>query len=110
MPSSPGPNDYTRTPKRFVYRGLWLGPQDLVPDGKVAYCQNIRSTQDGTIQPRFGLCQVNDSSFGDPIHSIFRLNDTTPGATNPDVTQATIGSTICVPSSYSTASPGGGST
>lgn len=75
--------DYTRTPQRFFYRGISLLPQDALPDGKVAYAQNIRSYQEGTITPRWGL--VNQAagggcggggSFPSAVHSLFRLNDT----------------------------------
>ncbi len=64
---------------------MWLGPPDLCPEGKFPQVQNIRSTQEGQIQPRYGLCVINDAPFGDPVHSVFRLNDTTPEASNDEV-------------------------
>src|SRR3990172_9256827 len=72
--------DYTRQTERFTYRGISLQPQDALPEGKVAYAQNIRSLSEGTVTPRYGLSQVNNSPLGGAVHSIFRLNDTTPFA------------------------------
>lgn len=80
MPSSPGPTDFKRTLQRFFYKGISLLPQDALPEGKVAWARNVRSYQDGTITPRYGLDQLTDDAFDDPIHSIFRLNDETPFA------------------------------
>lgn len=76
MPSSPSPKDFTRTPQRFFYRGLQLTPQDALGEGKVAYIRNMRSYMEGTLTPRYGLEQLTSSPVPDPIHSVFRLNDT----------------------------------
>ncbi len=77
MPSSPGPHAFTRTPERFVYRGISLLPQDMLGPGKLAFCLNIRSYQEGTITPRYGLERLSVTPLAAPIHSLFRLNDTT---------------------------------
>ncbi len=76
MPSSPSPGQFTRTPQRFFYRGIQLVPQDALGEGKVAYVKNMRSYQEGTLTPRYGLEQLTDSALPGPIHSVFRLNDT----------------------------------
>lgn len=77
--------DYTRRARRFTYQGVSLFPQDLLPEGKVAFAQNIRSYQEGTVGPRVGLTLQSTAPLGAPIHSIFRLNDTTPfGGGNPE--------------------------
>ena len=80
MPSSPSFHDYTRTLQRFFYRGICLLPQDALPEGKVAWAKNVRSYMDGTVGPRYGINLILDTPFASPIHSIFRLNDTTPYA------------------------------
>jgi len=72
--------DYSRQIERFFYRGMVLQPQDAIPEGKIGYGQNIRSYQDGTISIRFGLVEdtYGPLAVDVPIHSIFRLSDTTP--------------------------------
>ncbi len=80
MPSSPGPNEYKRTLQRFFYRGISLVPQDALPEGKAAFALNIRSHEEGTWEPRYGQTLAADTVLPGPIHSIFRLNDTTPFA------------------------------
>lgn len=77
--------DYTRASRRFTYRGIQLVPQDALQEGKVAFIQNMRSRQEETLTVRYGydLITVPTEGSGDlgaPIHSIFRLNDTTPYA------------------------------
>lgn len=80
MPSSGPPNEYTRQPIRFFYRGMSLLPQDALGEGKNAFAVNIRSHIDGTFEPRYGQILVSNAPLGSAIHSILRLNDTTPFA------------------------------
>lgn len=82
MPSSPNFTDFTRLPERFFYRGIQLLPQDALTEGKLAWALNIRSYQEGTITIREGWSEVSDGPLDVvSIHSLFRLNDTTPYAT-----------------------------
>ena len=69
--------NWTRTPQRFVSKGLDLNhPVDLMPEGKFPYLNNIRSFQEGRLEVRPGLAKVNSTPLADPnIHSIFRMND-----------------------------------
>lgn len=84
MPSSPGPSEYKRQAARFFYKGISLMPQDALPAGKLAYCANIRSYEEGTIEVRYGLDPFLTSAFASPIHTLARLNDTTPfGVADP---------------------------
>lgn len=80
MPSSPNFVDYQRQPERFFYRGVQLVPQDALSEGKLAWALNVRSYEEGTITVREGLSAVSDGTLGDPVHSLFRLNDDTPYA------------------------------
>ena len=75
--------NYTRAPQRFFYRGIALLPADALPQGKVAFGQNIRSYQEGVIMPRWGTQRQTSVALGtpDPVHSLFRLNDTSAYAT-----------------------------
>lgn len=68
--------DYSRTPEQFFYRGLSLVPQDALAQGKVALAVNIRSYQEGTITVRWGLTEESSGAMPGPVHSLFRLNDT----------------------------------
>lgn len=68
--------DYTRVPLRFFYRGISLLPQDALPEGKAPFAQNVRSYQEGVIMPRFGLTRQTLVALPNPVHSLFRLNDT----------------------------------
>lgn len=77
MPSSPGPTDYKRSGQRFIYRGISLLPQDMLADGKANFSLNIRSHQEGTVEPRYGEIKLTASALPGPIHSLFRLNDST---------------------------------
>lgn len=71
---------YTRAPQRFFYRGIALLPADALPQGKIAFGQNIRSYQEGVIMPRWGTVRQTSVALdggSDPaVHSLFRLNDT----------------------------------
>lgn len=81
MPSSSGPPDYTRRHRRFIFRGMSLMPQDALPPGKVAFAHNIRAYQEETVTPRVGwIRQIDNGPLAGPVHSLFRVNDTTPFA------------------------------
>ncbi len=81
MPSSPTFIDYQRLPERFFYTGIQLLPQDALTDGKLAWALNIRAYQEGTITVREGWSPVSDAALeANPVHSLFRLDDTTPYA------------------------------
>ena len=82
MPSSPSFTDYQRKAQRFVYKGVALLPQDLINDsGKSPFVRNIRSYQEGTFTVRDGLVDTAGPVDG-ALHSLFRINDPTPGAAN----------------------------
>ncbi len=68
---------FTRQTRRFYCRGLDLNaPLDAIRDGYYPILENVRSYQDGTIQPRPGLTDVNAVIIGQtPVHSVRRLND-----------------------------------
>src|SRR5262249_18019961 len=77
--------DYQRRPRRFVNKGMSLLPEDALPEGKNAFQQNMRSYQEGTMTPRAGSILQTSGPLGSAIHSIVRLNDTTPfGGGNPE--------------------------
>ena len=77
--------DYSRRPRRFLNKGMSLLPEDALPEGKNAFLQNVRSYQEGTITPRAGSILQTTAPVAAPVHSIFRLNDTTPfGGGNPE--------------------------
>jgi hypothetical protein len=84
MPNSPSPPDYKRTLQRFYYRGFCLQPQDSLPENTAAWLRNMRTYQDGTVEPRYGLDLLTDAAFAAAPHSIFRLNDTTEFAGGAD--------------------------
>jgi len=75
MPSSPGPTDYKRKLFRFFYKGISLMPQDALSEGKNAWALNVRSHEEGTIEPRYGDIKLTDVALPGLIHSLFRLND-----------------------------------
>src|SRR5262245_66165797 len=81
MPSSPGPNDYKRTLQRFFYRGISLTPQDALPESKYSFISNMRSYEEGTVEPRYGQIPVNADPIAGEIRSLWRLNDSTSFAT-----------------------------
>lgn len=57
-----------------------LHPVDSMPPGKVPYAQNVRRYQKGRIAPRNQLTSpAYLTPSGNPVHSLRRLNDTTPG-------------------------------
>ena len=75
---------YREDPSRFDYTGMDLNrPVDSIKPGKLAYIKNMRPAEFGVIKPRAGLTLIGTAVSGQtPLHSIRRLNDPLPGATN----------------------------
>lgn len=67
----------------FALKGVCLTRAiDFIPDGRVTIARNIRSYQEGIVQSRSGQTAINNSAIADlNIHSIKRLNNDIPGAT-----------------------------
>jgi hypothetical protein len=77
---------YTRQPngKRFQMGGFnTMLPFDAIPDTKYLYLQNVRAYKAGQMT---GRSQQTPAAYGfaSPVHSIRRLNDTTPLGPQPD--------------------------
>lgn len=75
--------EYQRTPQRFFCQGISLLPADALAAGKLPFAQNIRSYEEGTIQPRYGLAARSSAALSGAVLSIIRLNDPTPYASRP---------------------------
>lgn len=73
---------FQRDQRRFFCRGVCLNaPPDMLPEGKFAVLQNVRGYQDGTLVSRAGLTALANGALGaGVVHSIARLNDSTPFA------------------------------
>jgi hypothetical protein len=71
----------TKTPHRFVSRGVCLNcPTDLMPDGKFAILENIRSYTEGVLESRPGISRIGDVITSQTVvHSVRRLNDDVAG-------------------------------
>lgn len=77
---------FTLAPSRFVFTGIQLSPEDILGPGKLPYVQNVRSYEEGTLVPRDGLTQITTGGAvggGTAIHSLARLNDPRPDASQP---------------------------
>src|SRR3990167_6989749 len=75
--------NYKRLTLPFLFQGIKLNaPVDLLPHGKYAIAQNIRSYLEGRIETRPGLTAVSASAHGADalVHSIRRLNDDSSGS------------------------------
>ena len=76
--------DYTRPNPEidFTCTGMSLRPIDKLAPGKFQYLQNTRITAQGRIDSRPGVTPLNaNAAYGQTnVHSIRRLNDSTPGA------------------------------
>jgi hypothetical protein len=65
----------------FVLKGICLTRAiDFLPDGKVPIAKNVRSYIEGVVQPRAGIASVYAGTVGAVVHSIERLNDEVPSA------------------------------
>jgi hypothetical protein len=73
---------FERKSWKFLLKGLQLNrPIDLIEPGYCPTLKNIRSFQDGSIQPRPGINRVYDAAVADLIvHSCRRLNNDLSGA------------------------------
>lgn len=69
--------DYKRATQRFISTGLDLNhPVDLMPEGKYPFLHNMRSYQEGRLETRPGMTNINGSATSDlVINSGMRLND-----------------------------------
>jgi len=69
--------DFVRIQERFVSRGIQIArPVDLLEDGKFSRLKNVISHEDGSLEPRPGLIQVNATALAaGAAHSVRRLND-----------------------------------
>lgn len=75
--------EYFRKPERFISRGMQISkPVDLLDPGKFSRLKNVVSREDGSLQPRPGLTQINATQLNGPVHSIRRINDLAVGPTN----------------------------
>lgn len=72
--------DWQRDKHDMMCKGMTLNhPIDQIPPGQFALLKNLRSYQEGRIEPRRGLVALNNTPLGspDPVHTIKRLNDDT---------------------------------
>lgn len=70
--------DYQRRQHKFTFRGMILSrPIDLLQQGEYAIAKNIRSYEEGVIEPRpgFSLAGDLDLLLADAGHSLRALND-----------------------------------
>lgn len=74
--------EYSRITQRFYFAGLSLMPIDALGAGKLPFVRNVRSYQEGTLQPRDGSVQISTTAVagGGYVHTLARLNDPTPFA------------------------------
>lgn len=74
---------FTLAPSRFLFTGISLSPTDLLGPGKLPFVQNVRSYEEGTLVPRNGLTQITSTPVGAAVHTLARLNDPRPDASQP---------------------------
>lgn len=71
---------YQRKEFKWFKRGVQLAkPADLLGDDECPRLLNFRATQQGTLTARPGMSAVNATAI-DPIHSVVRLNNSLPSA------------------------------
>lgn len=68
---------FKRTTRRFYCKGIDLNnPVDSIREGYYPILENLRSYQDGSVQPRPGLTLIANVIAGQtPVHTVRRLND-----------------------------------
>ena len=73
---------FTRVQGRFLGKGVMLNtPADACPPGYYPNLLNVRPYLGDTLQPRLGQTLITNGAIGaGVVHSIFRLNDSTPFA------------------------------
>lgn len=86
--------DYTRIKAKSAYAGIALMPPDILPKNKLARAKNIRSFEPGTVESRAGFARINSTALADAVHSVRRMNDQLPGATNPFIRVAGAGTKL----------------
>lgn len=71
--------------QRFSFKGINLrAPIDAMPAGQFPFLQNIRGYRETEVVSRPGLTRVNTNALTEAIvHSMARLSDTTPWASQP---------------------------
>lgn len=71
--------DFQRLPQRFIFAGISASPADALAPGKLPFAKNVRSYEDGVIQPREGLVRITSGPVtASPISTLARMNDPTP--------------------------------
>lgn len=72
---------FSRENNRFECSGMDLNrPVDSIKDNKFPLLQNMRSYQDGRLEPRLGMTDIGGPIVGQtPVHSCRRLNDPASG-------------------------------
>ena len=70
--------EYSRFPQRFAFTGIQAVPADALSPGKLPFGRNLRSYEPGVITVRDGLVAQGTVSAGTAVHSLARLNDSTP--------------------------------
>lgn len=75
---------FARDQKRFVCEGIFLnGAMDACPPGKWPFLLNARSYVQGGLHARGGFVATPATALGGPVHTLWRLADSTPFATIP---------------------------
>lgn len=97
--------NYEHKSQNFYYEGIDLVHDiDTLPPNKYVIARNIRSYQQGVIQPRSGITAINTSAVADlNVNSIKRLNDDTSGASQTFAIIIAAGSSIYSDNSAHTA-------
>ena len=77
--------DFKRLPGKFIYTGMDIHhPVDLIPEGRSILQFNLQpDTQTGALQVRPPIESVATTPAGAPMHSVCRMNDSVPGASQP---------------------------
>ena len=69
-------NQFDRRTHKFLCKGIWTGPVDLIPDGYYPRLENVRVRQPGVLFPRQGLIEYHTNLIEAPpgtaltVHSL----------------------------------------
>ena len=87
---------FQRIPGKFDYRGMCVSaPPDRQPENRCPFIFNKRwDNQKGGLFTRPAIAQLATTSTGLPVHSLVRMNDSVPEATQPYARFAGIGNGI----------------
>lgn len=87
---------FQRIPGKFAYRGMNVhAPPDIQPEGRCPFLFNMQpDTQSGALNTRPPIAQLATTTSGLPIHSLIRMNDFVPEASQPFARFAGIGNGI----------------